>query len=133
MKIFTQILAILTICCLSLFSFSQTELPFRIDSSKLLSKERLSAKKEGWFLTGIPKLGFDPIQGFGIGADAELYFNSNKEDPFFAWTPYRLKTEFGILFTQNGKTGATVKFDAPYFLKHKMENSTTICFYRQPQ
>lgn len=112
--------------------FSQEELPFKIDSSKLLSAERLDSKKEGWFLTGIPKLGFDPIQGFGIGADGELYFNSDREDPFFPWTPYRLKTEASILFTQNGKTGVGLKFDAPYFLNTKWRTRLRFAYADNP-
>ena len=114
------------------YLFSQEELPFKIDSSKLLSVERLNSKKEGWFLTGIPKLSFDPIQGFGLGADGELYFNSNREDPFFPWTPYRLKTEASILFTQNGKTGIGVKFDAPYFLNTKWRTRLRFAFADNP-
>lgn len=117
---------------ITIMGFGQSELPFKIDSSRYLSKERLASKKEGWFFTGIPKLGYDPIQGITAGADAQLYFNSTKEDAFFAWTPYRLKTELGILFTQNGKTGVSLKFDAPYFLNTRWRTRLRFSYADNP-
>ena len=112
--------------------FGQDTLPFSIHSSKQLSNERLASKKEGWFLTGIPKLGYDPIQGFAVGGDAQVYFNNTKEDPFFAWTPYRLKTTVALTFTQNGKKGLGVKFDAPYFLNTKWRTRLRFAYADNP-
>ena len=116
----------------SFFSSAQDTLPFKIHDSKKLSDERLSNKKEGWFMTGIPKLSYDPIQGFGVGGDAQLYFNGTSADPFFGWTPYRLKTTVNATFTQNGKIGVGVKFDAPYFLNTKWRTRLRFAFADNP-
>lgn len=123
-------LLFLIVC--SFYSIGQDTLPFKIHDSKKLSAERLAKKKEGWFATGVPKLSYDPIQGFGVGGDAQIYFNATKEDPFFGWTPYRLKTVVNATFTQNGKVGIGVKFDAPYFLNTKWRTRLRFSFADNP-
>ena len=65
------------------------ELPFAIADEKQLSDEDLADKKEGVYVTGVPELSSDPINGFGYGAEGALYFNGKKTDPFFKYTPYR--------------------------------------------
>ena len=127
-----RILFFLILISFCLKAHSQDTLPFKIHSSKQLSEERLAKKKEGWFLTGMPRLGYDPIQGVTVGGDAELFFNATKADPFFNWTPYRLKTTVKALFTQNGKVGAGINFDAPYFLNSKWRTRMRFEFADNP-
>ena len=107
-------------------------LPFKIDTSKILSAERLENKKEGWFLTGLPRVSYDPIQGVGLGGRAQIYFNNDRSDPFFPYTPYRLRTDLSLNFSQNGKIGAGVKLDMPYFLNTKWRTRMRFAFADNP-
>ena len=119
------------IFCFSVFSQNDT-LPFKIDSSKMLSKERLAQKKEGWMLTGLPRLSYDPIQGFGFGGRGQLYFNNTRQDPFFAFTPYRARIDISLNASQNGKVGAGLKLDMPYFLGSKWRARARFAFADNP-
>lgn len=94
-------------------------LPFGIAEEKKLSKEDILNKKEGLFLTGLPRFEFDPIRGFGVGGNILLFQNKTKDDPFFYYTPYRynLSTEFFIF--QNGRIRAAVNLDMPYIFNSK--------------
>src|SRR6478609_227632 len=65
------------------------KLPFAIADEKKLSEEDLANKKEGVYLTGIPDISSDPVNGFGYGGQASIFFNGKKSDPFFEYTPYR--------------------------------------------
>src|ERR1700739_3123941 len=67
------------------------KLPFAIAGEKKLSDDDLKNKKEGAYLTGVPDISSDPVNGFGYGLEGELYFNGKRRDPFFAYTPYRSK------------------------------------------
>lgn len=94
-------------------------LPFAIAEEKKLSQEDILNKKEGLFLTGLPRFEFDPIRGFGVGGNIFLFQNKTKEDPFFYYTPYRynLSTEFFIF--ENGRVRAAVNLDVPYIFNSK--------------
>jgi hypothetical protein len=62
---------------------SQKKLPFAIAKEKRLPDDELAEKKEGVYVTGIPDLSSDPINGFGAGAEGSIFFNGKKSDPFF--------------------------------------------------
>ena len=74
-----------------------TQLPFAIDAQKELPAEDLKDKKEGWYVTGIPDISSDPVNGFGYGGEGSVYFNGKRSDPFFKYTAYRTKIDF-VLF-----------------------------------
>jgi len=94
-------------------------LPFELSDEKKLSKEDILNKKEGFFVTGLPRFEFDPIRGFGIGGNVFFFQNKTKEDPFFYYTPYRysINTEFFIF--ENGRIRAAVNLDVPYIFNSK--------------
>lgn len=86
----------------------------KIDERKKIDKEELQNKREGNFVTGIPRLGSDPINGQGIGADLFIYANGKKSDPLFEYTPYRSKIEIHTFLTNKDEKEATVTLDIPY-------------------
>jgi hypothetical protein len=94
-------------------------LPFDLSDEKKLSKEDILNKKEGFFITGLPRFEFDPIRGFGIGGNVFFFQNKTKDDPFFYYTPYRysINTEFFIF--ENGRVRAAVNLDVPYIFNSK--------------
>ena len=58
------------------------KLPFAIAGEKKLDEEELKNKKQGFYMTGVPYLSSDPLNGFGAGAEAQLFYNGKKTDPF---------------------------------------------------
>ncbi len=116
-KIFTLILAL---CLHSLGSTIQAQesdslkLPFAISHQKRLSEEDLKNKKEGAYLTGIPDFSSDPVNGFGYGGEASLFFNGKRSDPFFAYTAYRAKIDLTLFNTTRNQREAMIKADIPY-------------------
>jgi outer membrane protein assembly factor BamA len=91
-------------------------LPFSISASKRLPKEDIENKKEGWYLTGLPRLTRDPIRGFSLGGDGFLFNNKNRQDPFFYYTPYRSSMSMSLRAAQNGRIDGALGVDFPYFL-----------------
>lgn len=94
-------------------------LPFELSDDKKLSREDILNKKEGFFVTGLPRFEFDPIRGFGIGGNVFFFQNKTKDDPFFYYTPYRysINTEFFVF--ENGRVRAAVNLDIPYIFNSK--------------
>ena len=95
------------------------ELPFAIADEKQLSDEDLADKKEGMYVTGVPELSSDPINGFGYGAEGALYFNGKKTDPFFKYTPYRAEITAVLFNTTKNQREAAVGVDIPYVFNSK--------------
>lgn len=104
------------------FSFAQkdsTHLPFAIADEKKLDEEDLANKKEGAYVTGIPDISSDPVNGFGIGAEGSLFFNGKKTDPFFAYTPYRAELNIAVFITTRSQKEVKLGFDVPYIFNTK--------------
>jgi hypothetical protein len=74
-------------------------LPFAIADEKKLSDEDLANKKEGTYMTGVPDISSDPVNGFGLGVEGEIFFNGKKSDPFFEYTAYRSKLGITLFYT----------------------------------
>ncbi|PZV80842.1 surface antigen-like protein [Algoriphagus aquaeductus] len=108
------------------------QLPFAIAQEKKLSQEDILNKKEGLFLTGLPRFEFDPIRGFGVGGNIFLFQNKTKEDPFFYYTPYRynLSTEFFIF--ENGRVRAAVNLDVPYIFNSRWRLRADAVLWEDP-
>ncbi|HSZ71960.1 MAG TPA: DUF5982 domain-containing protein [Cytophagaceae bacterium] len=98
---------------------SGANLPFSIADEKRLSEEDLQNKKEGVYVTGVPELSSDPINGFGYGAELEIFFNGKKSDPFFAYTPYRQRLNVVLFNTSNAQREVAVGLDIPYIFNSK--------------
>ncbi|MBW3467347.1 Omp85 family outer membrane protein [Arthrospiribacter ruber] len=116
----------------SLVKAQNDTLPFSISEKRRISEQKLESKREGWYLTGLPKIGYDPIQGFGFGAEGEIFNNGKREDPFFAYTPYRSKISFSASYTQFGKVSAGLGLDMPYFLDTKWRLRASFSFSDNP-
>jgi outer membrane protein assembly factor BamA len=95
------------------------KLPFAISKEKRLSEEDLKDKKEGSYLTGIPVISSDPVNGFGLGAEGQLFFNGKKPDPFFAFTPYRAQINITAFYTTKAQRELEIEFEIPYIFDTK--------------
>lgn len=94
-------------------------LPFAISSEKKLPDDELSQKKEGVYITGVPDISSDPINGFGAGAEGSVFFNGKKTDPFFAYTPYRAELDVAVFITTKLQKEIKIALDIPYILNTK--------------
>jgi hypothetical protein len=100
-------------------SVQKKSLPFYIHPSKKMADDEIINKKEGYFVTGLPEVEKNPINGFGIGGNIYLYNNRTKKDPFFEYTPYRERyTGFFKVF-QSGKWQGAINMDFPYIFDSK--------------
>ncbi|MGC4022245.1 MAG: DUF5982 domain-containing protein [Cyclobacteriaceae bacterium] len=91
-----------------------TKLPFAIADEKKLSDEDLADKKEGTYITGVPDLSSDPINGFGYGGEGSIIFNGKRSDPFFAYTAYRAELNFVVFNTTRDQREFFLGLDVPY-------------------
>ena len=98
---------------------SLTILPFAIAKEKQLPPEELAEKKEGYYVTGIPDISQDPINGFGYGLEGSLFFNGKRTDPFFNYTPYRSQLSVALFNTTNSQREIIVGLDMPYIFNSK--------------
>ena len=90
------------------------ELPFYIDPVKRMPDVDLKDKKQGTFITGLPRFEFDPIRGFGVGGNVNFFWNGNEDDPFFDYTPYRHRLNAEFFVFENGRVRYAFNYDAPY-------------------
>jgi len=109
------------------------KLPFHIDSSKRMEEEELKNKKEGTFVTGLPRFEFDPIRGFGLGGDVFLLINGKKDDPFFEYTPYRHRVGATFFIFENGRIRYAINYDAPYIFNTKWRLRADAVFWEDPE
>ena len=74
----------------------------------------LKDKKENWYITGIPQVGVDPEEGFGGGAEVQIYDNGPADDPLFRYAPYRRRIIAGALATTKSTENFYFGYDQPY-------------------
>ncbi len=107
-------------------------LPFAIAKEKQLPEEDLKNKKEGLYVTALPQLSSDPVNGFGYGAEGFLYFDGKKTDPFFNYTPYRCRVSLVLFNTTKAQKEAAVKLDIPYIFNSKWRLRTEFIYDNNP-
>jgi hypothetical protein len=90
------------------------QLPFKISGLKKLSDEDFKNKKEGVYLTGLPNISSDPINGIGFGVQGSLFFTGKKTEPLFGFTPYKSLINLELFYTTNNQYNVQLDFDAPY-------------------
>jgi hypothetical protein len=90
--------------------------PPGLGAKRRLTDEDYARKKEGFYVTGLPLLAYDPTLGYGAGARAYLYYDGYKKDPLFAYTPYQHRVYAQTFFSSNGAQDHVIDYDAPTFL-----------------
>jgi hypothetical protein len=83
--------------------------------SKRMSAEDLAKKREGTFLTGIPDLSSDPVTGFGIGVRTNVYWNGERSNPLFPYTPYLAKLKANAAWYTSNARELVLSLDVPYY------------------
>jgi hypothetical protein len=95
-------------------SDTEATVPDYVSRNRRLSPTELAKKKTGWFVTGLPNIGVDPLQGLSAGVNGYLYLNGSPKDRLFAYTPYQAKV--GVQLHQSQFEDQTVKLslDMPF-------------------
>lgn len=83
--------------------------------SKRISDADLVKKREGTFITGIPDFSSDPVTGFGLGVLTNVYWNGQRTNPFFAYTPYLVKLKANAAYYTSNAREIILSLDVPYF------------------
>lgn len=108
------------------------ELPFFIHERKRMPEFEIEEKKEGTFLTGLPRFQFDPIRGFGAGGDINIFFNGDRNDPFFEFTPYRHAIKGQVFLFENGRARYELGYDAPYIFNTRWRVRADAVYWEDP-
>jgi outer membrane protein assembly factor BamA len=82
--------------------------------ARRLAAGDLAKKREGAFVTGLPDLSSDPVAGFGYGARANVFWNGRRDDPLFAYTPYRARGRIGAYNTTAEQRELVLGLDLPF-------------------
>ena len=83
--------------------------------SKRMSDADLAKKREGTFVTGLPDLSSDPVTGVGFGVKSNIYWNGTRDNPFFAYTPYRAHLKANVAYYTSNARELSLSVDVPYY------------------
>ncbi len=83
--------------------------------ARRMSDADLLKKREGTFFTGIPDLSSDPVTGFGLGVRGNVYWNGERSDQRFAYTPYLAKLKANAAYYTSNARELVLSLDVPYY------------------
>ncbi len=89
-------------------------LPAYVSEQKRMNPTDLAKKREGFHVTGLPFFSSDPLNGVGGGATGYLHYNGTRDDPFFAYTPYRARLGVKGEYTTGNAAAVALKLDVPF-------------------
>ncbi|MFZ1664950.1 MAG: DUF5982 domain-containing protein [Flavobacteriales bacterium] len=106
--------------CLLAFTTSALFAQAPADSVDFMQARRMSdadllKKREGTFLTGIPDLSSDPVTGFGFGIRGNVFWNGQRDDPRFAYTPYLTRLKANASYYTSNARELVLSLDMPYY------------------
>ncbi len=78
-----------------------------------LSDADLAAKREGWYVTGLPLFNYTSDTGLGYGVRLYYFDNGSRADPLFRTTPYSNQTYIQYFATTSGWQFHTLSVDLP--------------------
>ncbi len=83
----------------------------------------LPSKTDGGFFDAVPEANYDPNTGFGLGVGGHYTFDGSRNDPLFAYTPYRHRIFAQVYATTGGYQQHFLSYegiyvgDSPYRLR----------------
>ena len=99
----------------TLFSKAQVADSLSFIKSKRMSDDDLAKKREGRFFTGIPDFSSDPVTGFGFGVRTYMYWNGQRNNQLFAYTPYLAKLKANAAYYTSNARELVLSLDVPYY------------------
>ena len=104
--------------------------PHGFDSKRSLTIEDLRRKEERGYFTGLPLWNSDPNTGLGFGARAYYYYNGERSDPLFAYTPYLHRVFAQVFATTKGLQFHWLDYDAPAIFDSPYRIRSQLIFLR---
>ncbi len=89
--------------------------PEGLGDKQRLRDDDYTRKKEGGYFTGLPLANYDPTTLFGFGGRLYYYFDGERTDPRFAYTPYLHRLIAQVFFSTAGAQDHLLDYDAPLF------------------
>lgn len=83
--------------------------------SKKMSSQDVLDKREGKFITGIPDFSSDPVTGVGFGIRGNIYWNGERSNELFAYTPYLAKLKVNAAYYTSNARELVLSLDVPYY------------------
>jgi hypothetical protein len=91
-------------------------LPAGLSEKQRLREDDYARKKEGGYFTGLPIANYDPTTLVGVGGRLYYYFDGERSDPRFAYTPYLHRLIAQVFVSTAGAQDQLLDYDAPLFL-----------------
>lgn len=110
-RIFTALIILFSIS----FVKAQEKDSLSFIKSKRMSDDDLAKKREGTFFTGIPDFSSDPVTGFGFGLRTNTYWNGNRDNPLYPYTPYLAKLKANAAYYTSNAREIALSIDVPYY------------------
>jgi hypothetical protein len=102
--------------------------PAGIANKQRLTDDDYARKETKGYFTGLPLANYDPNYGFGFGARVYYYWNGERSDPLFAYTPYFHRLIAQTFAATAGAQDHLLDYDAPNFLGTLFRVRTTLEF-----
>ena len=97
------------------FAYGQEKDTLSFIKSKRMSDADLAKKKEGAFVTGLPDFSSDPVAGLGFGAQANVFWNGERDNPLFPYTPYLVRLRANAAYYSSNARELALSLDVPYY------------------
>ena len=105
--------SLLALFCTS-FITAQEEIP-EFARVRRMSDDDVAKKREGMFFTGLPDISSDPVTGFGFGARTNIYWNGDRSNPLFPYTPYFARLKVNAAYYTSNARELGLSLDIPYY------------------
>jgi hypothetical protein len=112
--------------------WAETSSDLQFSPEKRLSDRELEDKREGSYVTGIGGPVSSPDIGFALGGALFYFFNGDKHDPRFAYTPYLHKLELSGTYSTKELVSSALVWEAPYIGKSPYTFFAVVNFYNNP-
>lgn len=87
-------------------------------------------KPEGSFFSGLPLIGYDPTVGVGLGAGGYYTINGRRDEPLFAYEPYRHRVFLQAFVTTGGYQQHVLSYDGVYLNGTPLRVRASLAFER---
>jgi len=104
--------------------------PDGFDGKQALDKSDYDRKAERGYFTGLPLANYDSNFGLGLGVRAYYYYNGERADPLFAYTPYFYRAFLQFFATTGGLQFHWLDIDAPTIADTPLRFRSQLIFQR---
>lgn len=104
--------------------------PAGFEAKQALDKSDYDRKSERGYFTGLPLANYDSNFGLGLGVRAYYYYNGERSDPLFAYTPYFYRAFLQFFATTGGLQFHWLDVDMPTIADSPLRFRSQLIFQR---